>query len=106
MIEFESQAELEDFIKQKNRVVALFYSSWCPFCRSFLPIFSKYARVSGSENFIKIQLDDDDNPMWETFSIEAVPSLVFFENGMIDRRLDCKLGIGLNETKFLKWLHE
>jgi thioredoxin 1 len=49
-------------------------------------------------------MDDDDNPMWEIFSLQAVPTIIIFENGKLIKRLDCKLGVGLDEELFIKWL--
>ncbi len=85
-------------------VVVLFYSSWCPFCRSFKPVFEKYAENPSSFVFIKVRIDEDENPMWETYSLDAVPSVLLFRNGQAAKRLDCERGVGLNEAKFSKWL--
>jgi thioredoxin 1 len=104
MTNINSQSELEIFLSQNKKVVALFYASWCPFCRSFLNIFSKRAQISNSESFVRVQIDDDDNPMWEIFSLQAVPTIIIFENGKLIKRLDCKLGVGLDEELFIKWL--
>jgi hypothetical protein len=50
-------------------------------------------------------VDDDDNPLWEEYSLEAVPAVILFENGNVTRRLDCQLGIGLNEKQLKDWLN-
>jgi thioredoxin 1 len=104
MIEFSDEADLAEFVGANKRVVALFYASWCPFCRNFYSIFDSYAKKTGNFAFIKVQIDDDDNPLWETYNLEAVPSAIFFENGHAKRRLDCVLGRGLTETLFRDWL--
>ena len=38
---------------------------------------------------------DDNNPLWERFSIDAVPTIIAFEKGEIISRRDAKMGIGL-----------
>ncbi len=104
MNEVTDQEELNRLLKQHPKTVALFYSSWCPFCRSFISVFDKQARKPADHTYIKVQIDDDDNPMWETYSLDAVPSLILFKKGEISKRLDCERGVGLNEKQFMKWL--
>ncbi len=104
MIEITDEAELKKQLATNDKVLALFHASWCPFCRSFASIFNKYARNPGNLTYIKVRIDDDENPLWETYGFEAVPSLVLFEKGQLRKRLDCELGTGLNERQFVKWL--
>jgi thioredoxin 1 len=104
MIEVSSKSELASQFKANEKVVALFYASWCPFCTRFLPVFDKYAKKTSSKFFLRINVDDEDNPLWEEYDLEAVPSLILFEKGQVRRRLDCKLGSGLNEEGLSVWL--
>ena len=104
MIEVTSQPELEEQLRTNAKVVALFYASWCPFCRSFISIFDKYAQSLESHLFMRVRIDEDENPMWEEFSLEAVPSVISFVRGRTAKRLDCLLGRGLNERQFREWL--
>jgi thioredoxin-like negative regulator of GroEL len=50
--------------------------------------------------------DDDDNPLWEEYSIEAVPTVILFEEGKVCRRLDGIFGYGLSENQLEEWLEE
>jgi thioredoxin-like negative regulator of GroEL len=106
MIEVTDEKDLTKQLKANPNAIALFYSSWCPFCRSFLSVFNKQAQNNGYDSavFMRVKIDEDENPMWETFSLKAVPSVVLFENGQVSRRLDCELGRGLSERQFLQWL--
>jgi thioredoxin 1 len=104
MIEISDQRDLTNQLSQSKKVVALFYASWCPFCRSFLSVFGKYAQTTDFAVFLRVKIDEDDNPLWEIYSLEAVPSIILFENGKVSRRLDCELGAGLNEKQFSEWL--
>ena len=104
MIEVTEEADLQKQLKANPKTVALFYASWCPFCRSFLSVFNKHAQNAKSATYIKVKIDEDENPIWETYSFEAVPSIILFENGEISKRLDCDLGAGLTEKQFTKWL--
>jgi thioredoxin 1 len=104
MIELSEEAALRKQLKTNTKVVALFYASWCPFCRSFLSVFVKHAERDKTGMFLRVKIDEDENLMWETYSIIAVPSVILFENGTLSRRLDCELGAGLTEKQLSKWL--
>ena len=104
MIEVTSEQDLDKHLASNSRVLALFYASWCPFCRSFVGVFNKHAQNPGRDVCIKVRVDDDENPLWETYGLEAVPSIILFENGQVKRRLDCHIGAGLNEKQFTHWL--
>lgn len=77
-------------------VMALFYADWCPFCRRFLPLFEGYA-ASASVRFLGVDISDEDNPLWEEYSIDVIPTLVFFRGGKVVKRIDGTLGVGLKE---------
>ena len=104
MIEVANGSGLARQLKANRKVLALFYSSWCPFCRNFLSVFNQHAQNPGNITYIKVKIDEDEDPLWETYSLEAVPSIILFENGIVSQRLDCELGAGLNEKQFVKWL--
>jgi thioredoxin-like negative regulator of GroEL len=103
MIEVTDEQELVNIVNASTKVVALFHTTWCPFCRNFLAIFNEQAKKRKT-TFIKVNVDDEENPLWETHELEAVPSAVFFENGKVKKRLDCVLGRGLSQEQFTDWL--
>lgn len=104
MIEVTDQISLGKQLKANPKVIALFYSSWCPFCRRFVPVFDAHAEKSNAAVYLKVKIDEDENPLWKTYSLEAVPSVILFENGQVSHRLDAGLGSGLNEKQFNKWI--
>ncbi|MCX8151259.1 MAG: thioredoxin family protein [Candidatus Bathyarchaeota archaeon] len=106
MIDVGSEEEWRRQIKVHSKVVAVFYESYCPFCRRFLPVFHKYAQQSSSITFMSVNMDDYDDPLWEEYEVVAVPSVIFFEKGQVAKRLDCALGVGLSEEQFSRWLAE
>jgi hypothetical protein len=59
-----------------------------------------------SGSVIHVLLDDYDNPLWDDYSVEAVPTVIFFDKGKVCRRLDGKSGVGLNEKQLKVWLEE
>ena len=106
MIEVTNERDLAKQLKANPKIFALFYASWCPFCRSFLSVFNKHAEKGGSTMFMCVKIDEDENPLWETYSLEAVPSIILFENAKVSRRLDCEQGAGLTEKQFCKWMEK
>jgi len=86
-----------DQLRQKDRAVVLFYATWCPFSRRFLPIFEDYAR-SNPEECVSIIIDDRPD-ICEEYSIEYYPTVILFKRGTVHGRLDAEPGIGLNERQ-------
>ena len=93
---------LNETLKAGERVIALFYASWCPFCASFLPVFERHA---AGEGLTFVAVKDDQERMGDPYSVEIVPTALFFERGKVSKRLDGIRGVGLNEkllTDFIK----
>ena len=101
-----SKRDLNVELKKNKKVLALFYATWCPFCVGFVPTFDKKAASSGFENVIHVLLDDYDNPLWDDYDVPAVPTIIYFKEGKVCKRLDAQLGRGLSETSFKKWIEE
>jgi thioredoxin 1 len=101
---FTDRNDLEGKVKQDKRALVLFCASWCPFCRGFFPTFDRLTLKHSFDKVLRVYIDDDDNPLWEDYSIESVPTMLLFERGKATRRLDAKLGFGLSEKQFTEWL--
>ena len=89
--------QIEDILSSQQKTLVMFYADWCPFCRKFKSIFEASANslTNSQQKFFESNIDDDNNPLWERFSIEAVPTIIAFEKGKIISRRDAKMGIGL-----------
>lgn len=88
-----------EVLESKVPTLAVFYAGWCPFCQSFLPVFrSNETRAPGSPRFVEVDISDEDNPLWEEYSIEIVPTLVYFEGGRATARIDGRPGRGLKAS--------
>jgi thiol-disulfide isomerase/thioredoxin len=87
----------KDEIKGKNKAFVLFYATWCPFSQSFLPVFEEYARSNPQECMSVIV--DDRPDLCEKYAIEYYPTVLFFKEGKIHRRLDAEPGVGLNKKQ-------
>ena len=79
MKEVNKEEDLNDILIAYEKLVVLFYASWCPFCTSFLPVFGKYSEKNSKIKFLHVKLDDLMNPLWEKYRIEVVPTVLFFK---------------------------
>ncbi|HDQ04373.1 MAG TPA: thioredoxin [Deltaproteobacteria bacterium] len=91
-----TEQDLDKILSNKNKVIALVYASWCPFCRNFLPVFEKY--VSG-EGFDFVRVQDDQECIGEKYNVDIFPTVLFFEKGKVAMRLDGEPGVGLSEKQ-------
>ncbi|MGP8071815.1 MAG: thioredoxin family protein [Thermoplasmata archaeon] len=82
-------------LRKLGRYAVVFSADWCPFCRAFLP---EFASLEGSPGYhvARAPLDDLDNPLWEQFAIEVVPTVLVFRDGEITLRIDGVAGVGLS----------
>ena len=76
--------------------VVMFTTSWCPFCRRFKPKFVE-AAAKADLRCAMVYIDDWENPLWDEYRVEVVPTLVLFENGRPVARRDGVLGRGLGD---------
>jgi len=104
MKEVDNEDDLTSILRITEGVFVLFYASWCPFCSRFLPIFEEYARKDRRDKFLRVRIDDENNPLWEKYDVEVVPTIVLFEGERVQRRLDGVLGVGLTEDQFKDFL--
>ncbi len=104
----ENYSHLEDeqsfnaLLQAEERVVALVYASWCPFCRRFLPFFEQ--NVQASAHFGAVL--DNQETVADTYDIEVIPTALYFEKGQLVKRLDGIPGVGLSENHYLKFLQD
>lgn len=84
-------------LKKNGNLVVLFAAEWCPFCRRFSPIFKSALaekRIPGA----LADLSDLDNPLWEIFDIQVIPTVIAFKEGDLIYRKDGLLGQGLPDN--------
>ena len=89
-----------DFRREVERssepTLVMFTTSWCPFCRRFKPKFVDAVTKSDVRSVIAY-IDDWENPLWDEYKVDAVPTLVLFEKGKPVYRRDGVPGRGLGE---------
>lgn len=81
-----SEGDLEAAIRSRDKLMVLFYASWCPFSQAFLKTFREHA-AAGDPCYARIIVDDGD-PLVEKYGISVFPTVLFFERGQMARRLD------------------
>jgi len=92
-----SGADLEKLIREKDRLFVLFYADWCPFSRMFLPSFLDQA-AKGEPCYRRIFADEDET-LSRRYRIEVFPTVLFFRNGKVERRLDGVFHAGLSQRQ-------
>jgi len=90
--------ELETAVKSRDKLMVLFYASWCPFSQEFLKIYLAHA-AAGDPCYARIIVDDGD-PLLDQYAINVFPTLLFFEKGAVVRRLDGAFHRGLSQGQF------
>lgn len=81
-----------------KRALVLFHASWCSYCRVFAPVFEEAGAAAPDWVPVEAVLDEDDNPLWDEFGIDVVPTLILFEGGRPAKRIDAHHGIGLTKN--------
>jgi len=92
-----TKADFDAEISAGGGRLLLFYSGWCPFCTDFIPVFEKTA-CSDPAALAKVCVDDLPG-LEDSFAVEVVPTVLFFKNGKLAKRLDGALGRGLTAEK-------
>lgn len=100
--EIKMKEALEQELRSGGNRFLLVYSPWCPFCVEFLPIFEKLA-AGNSAAFCKVSLDAMPDAEAE-FSVAVTPTVLFFRNGELDRRLDGILDKGLTAESLAEFI--
>lgn len=93
---------LEAMLKKKKELFVLFYASWCPFSLAFLP---KFIASAGNNEacHVRIMIDDEDG-LVDKYNIEVYPTVLFFKDGKVAKRLDGVSHVGLDEGKLGKFI--
>ena len=81
----------------KDKAVVLFYATWCPFSRAFLPIFEEYSK-GNPEECLSVIVDEEPD-VCEEYNIEYYPTVIMFKKGKVHKRLDAEPHVGLNKKQ-------
>jgi thioredoxin 1 len=90
-----TEAEFRESVLEADEpVLVLFWATWCPHCQRFL---REFERAAGDflGRVVSATLDDDGNPLWDTYGVQVVPTVALFRNGGLIARRDGTIGRGL-----------
>src|SRR5436190_21474660 len=85
----------KSIVESPDPTVVMFWATWCPFSRRFNAEFEKLA-ASRPWRFAAVYLDDEENPLWEEYAVEVVPTLALSREGKVADRLDGILEYGID----------
>lgn len=88
----------QEVLGAKEPTVVMFWATWCPFCQRFKTEFEKLA-ASRPWRFAAVYLDDEQNPLWEDYDVDVVPTLALFRDGQVVDREDGVLGYGIDRKR-------
>jgi thiol-disulfide isomerase/thioredoxin len=97
-----SEEELDECLKANPKLAVLFYASWCPFSRRFLPIFEKHS--TGKDKHYRRIIIDELEDLVDKYEIEVYPTVLYFENGKVTKRLDGIHEIGLDKEQLAEFV--
>jgi thioredoxin 1 len=100
-MEYLEPNQFDNLLSSGVRALVMFYADWCPFCQRFKPVFESAITAKSTSNgykFYESKVNDDNNPLWDRFSISAVPTLIAFDKGKIISRRDARMGVSLNKS--------
>jgi thioredoxin 1 len=101
MAEIADPDDISSYVGGDKRTVVLFEMTGCPFCRRFQSEFQTFiGEHTGDCALLRVKLDAYDNPLWEKYGIEAVPTVIAFAKGEIVARADSVPGVGLSTEKW------
>ncbi len=88
----------EDKLLKSDKSLVFFYTEWCPFCRKSFHLL-KSLEKSRSKVF-RVDLSDENNPLWDSLRIKVVPTLIAFKDGTEFWRADGISMVGLRKKYF------
>ncbi len=95
--QIKSEEEFQELIKDARGVFVMVYPSWCHYSLDFLPVFENFA-TDKTRSCARVIVDDlrgIDN----RYDINVYPTVLYFKDGKLAKRLDGVSGVGLDERK-------
>lgn len=106
-------SQFDKLLSLHEKAIVMFYADWCHYCQKFKPMFESAVKQAHKKSIPKkykmygAKVNNDDNPLWDRFSINAVPTMIAFDDmGKIISRRDAKHGVGLDKRDLDSMLGE
>ena len=104
MQELHDPVDLAPYLAAEKGTVVFFEMSNCPYCLAYKARFAELAAQRPDLGFLRVQLDDPGNPLWERYAIRAVPTVIAFAGGAVSARADSMLALGLTKKRWLDFV--
>jgi len=79
-------------LKSRTPVLVDFWADWCGPCRALAPIVELAAKqYAGAAHIFKLNVDDSPAVV-ERYGIQAIPTLILFQDGLEEDRVDFQPG--------------
>jgi thiol-disulfide isomerase/thioredoxin len=88
----------EDKLLKDEKSLVFFYSKWCPYCRKSFHHLKLFH--TAQLKLFKVDLSDENNPLWDSLKIEVVPTLIAFKGGTEFWRANGVPMVGLRKEDF------
>ena len=90
--------DLKYFVENNKKVIILFSSNWCHFCKKVKPIYKKVSLEYKNINFVKVNIDHSEELM-DFFNVERIPFFIGFQNS---KKINVKKNaVGVSILNFL-----
>ena len=77
--------ELKEVVNNNKKVVVDLWAPWCGPCKMLGPVVEKVSNEVSDTVFYKVNIDDNEDIAY-TYNVEAIPTLLVFENGALKDR--------------------
>lgn len=86
MIQIADDSTLENFLKDKKKVIVKFHADWCGVCKAFAPQFKQIAEEASSD-ITFIEINAPENPKARLAAgVYSLPFFASFTNGeLVDK---------------------
>ena len=78
--------ELDDIIKNNNKVIVDCYAPWCGPCKMISPIMDELAQEVDDTMFIKINIDENEEVL-EKYNIMSIPTILYFKDSELKEQI-------------------
>jgi thioredoxin 1 len=79
-VDINKSSEWDNLVSGKQLVAADFWAPWCPYCRTFKPVFESVASEYAEIKFVKANVDQVPD-IASKYGIQGIPVVKFFCEG-------------------------
>lgn len=96
--------DISPYLSNDKKTMVLFEMATCPYCWMFQGRFLDFVHSCARDfEFLRVTIDDPDNPLWAKYDIHNVPTVIVFAGGKIMSRLDSVPFFGISKKKWAEF---